>query len=58
MMTDSPKVAVTAQRIQSSAKRMGQMVDQLLDLARISNGGVRLARAEHDLADGPDAAVD
>jgi signal transduction histidine kinase len=50
MMTDSPKVAVTAQRIQSSAKRMGQMVDQLLDLARISNGGVRLARAEHDLA--------
>jgi signal transduction histidine kinase len=50
MMTDSQKVAVTAQRIQSSAKRMGQMVDQLLDLARISSGAVALARAEHDLA--------
>jgi len=49
MMTDHPKVAVTAQRIQSSARRMGQMVDQLLDLARIRSGGLQLAIAEHDL---------
>lgn len=38
MMTDHPKVALTAQRIQSSARRMAQMVDQLLDLARIRSG--------------------
>lgn len=50
MMTDHPKVAVTAQRIQSSAKRMGQMVDQLLDLARIRKGDLQLSRGEHDLS--------
>ncbi|WP_093555841.1 hybrid sensor histidine kinase/response regulator [Pseudoduganella namucuonensis] len=45
MMTDHPKVAVTAQRIQSSARRMAQMVDQLLDLARIRSGEMRLRAA-------------
>ena len=45
MMTDHPKVAVTAQRIQSSARRMAQMVDQLLDLARIRAGGMQLRLA-------------
>lgn len=51
MMTDHPKVAVTAQRIQSSAKRMAQMVDQLLDLARIRSGEMQLRRASQDVAD-------
>lgn len=49
MMTDHPKVAVTAQRIQSSARRMAQMVDQLLDLARIRSGELQLRLADHDL---------
>ncbi|AXA89721.1 hybrid sensor histidine kinase/response regulator [Massilia sp. YMA4] len=49
MMTDHPKVAVTAQRIQSSAKRMASMVDQLLDLARIRSGDMHLKTAPHDL---------
>lgn len=49
MMTDHPKVAVTAQRIQSSAKRMASMVDQLLDLARIRTGDMQLKTAPHDL---------
>ena len=48
MMTDHPKVAVTAQRIQSSAKRMAQMVDQLLDLARIRAGDMRPDLADAD----------
>jgi signal transduction histidine kinase len=48
MMTDHPKVAVTAQRIQSSARRMAQMVDQLLDLARIRSGEMRPDLAEAD----------
>lgn len=49
MMTDHPKVAVTAQRIQSSARRMAQMVDQLLDLARIRSGDMplRLVAADY-----------
>ncbi|MFZ6646940.1 hybrid sensor histidine kinase/response regulator [Undibacterium sp. TJN25] len=42
MMTDHPKVKVTAGRIESSARRMAQMVDQLLDLARIRSGGLQL----------------
>lgn len=49
MMTDHPKVAVTAQRIQSSARRMAQMVDQLLDLARIRSGELQLRLADQDL---------
>lgn len=48
MMTDHPKVAITAQRIQSSARRMAQMVDQLLDLARIRSGAMRPELAEAD----------
>lgn len=51
MMTDHPKVAVTAQRIQSSARRMAQMVDQLLDLARIRSGGMRLRLAAANYED-------
>lgn len=48
MMTDHPKVAVTAQRIQSSAKRMAHMVDQLLDLARIRSGDMRPELSDAD----------
>ncbi|TWI62188.1 K+-sensing histidine kinase KdpD [Pseudoduganella lurida] len=51
MMTDHPKVAVTAQRIQGSAKRMAQMVDQLLDLARIRAGEMQLRTARRDVAE-------
>jgi len=51
MMTDHPKVAVTAQRIGGSAKRMAQMVDQLLDLARIRSGDMQLKTASRDLAE-------
>ncbi len=49
MMTDHPKVAVTAQRIQGSARRMAQMVDQMLDLARIRSGEMVLRPAAHDV---------
>jgi signal transduction histidine kinase len=49
MMTDHPKVAVTAQRIQSSARRMTSMVDQLLDLARIRSGEMQLKAAPQDI---------
>lgn len=49
MMTDHPKVAVTAQRIQSSARRMTSMVDQLLDLARIRAGEMQLKAAPQDI---------
>jgi signal transduction histidine kinase len=51
MMTDHPKVAVTAQRIQSSARRMAHMVDQLLDLARIRSGDMPLRLAAADYAE-------
>lgn len=50
MMTDHPKVAVTAQRIQSSAKRMAHMVDQLLDLARIRSGEMQPQLGDADYA--------
>ncbi|UMR30622.1 hybrid sensor histidine kinase/response regulator [Massilia sp. MB5] len=49
LMTDHPKVAVTAQRIQSSARRMAQMVDQLLDLSRIRSGQLRLNAKPQDV---------
>jgi signal transduction histidine kinase len=49
MMTDHPKVAVTAQRIQSSARRMTSMVDQLLDLARIRAGEMQLKPTPLDI---------
>lgn len=48
MMSDHPKVVVTAQRIESSAKRMARMVDQLLDLARIRSGSMELRSSTHD----------
>eukprot|EP01133_Synstelium_polycarpum_P017207 gene17207-20508_t len=48
MMSDHPKVVVTAQRIESSAKRMARMVDQLLDLARIRSGTMELRSSMHD----------
>lgn len=48
MMSDHPKVNVTAQRIESSAKRMARMVDQLLDLARIRSGTMELRSSTHD----------
>ena len=50
LMTDNPKVTVTAQRMQSSARRMAQMVDQLLDLARIRSGLMELRPAPADFA--------
>ena len=49
MMTDHPKVAITAQRIQSSARRMTSMVDQLLDLARIRAGEMQLKPTPQDI---------
>ena len=48
MMSDHPKVMITAQRIESSAKRMARMVDQLLDLARIRSGTMELRVGMHD----------
>jgi len=50
LMTDDPKVAQTAGRIESSARRMALMVDQLLDLARIRSGNMRLRLAPRDYA--------
>lgn len=50
MMTDHPKVVATANRMQTSAKRMTQMVDQLLDLARIRSGAMQLRSGRHDYA--------
>ncbi|HEV7815952.1 MAG TPA: hybrid sensor histidine kinase/response regulator [Janthinobacterium sp.] len=51
LITDQPKVITTANRIQASARRMAQMVDQLLDLARIRSGGMQLRTGTHDYAD-------
>lgn len=48
MMSDHPKVIVTAQRIESSAKRMARMVDRLLDLARVHSGTMELRSSTHD----------
>ncbi len=50
LMSEQPKVIMTAQRIQSSAKRMAQMVDQLLDLARTRSGALQLRPARDDYA--------
>jgi len=58
MMSDHPKVIVTAQRIESSARRMGRMVDQLLDLARIRSGTMELRSATHDYLALAQAIVD
>ena len=48
MMSDQPKVVQTAQRIETSARRMASMVDQLLDLARIRSGTMELNCSMHD----------
>ena len=58
MMSDHPKVIVTAQRIESSAKRMARMVDQLLDLARIRSGTMELRCGMHDYLALAQAIVD
>jgi signal transduction histidine kinase len=50
LMSDQPKVADTARRIEASARRMAQMVEQLLDLARIRSGNMQLRLASHDYA--------
>ena len=50
MLTDLPKVVATATRIGSSARRMTQMVDQLLDLARVRSGSMQLRTGSHDYA--------
>lgn len=51
LMTEDQKVITTANRIQGSARRMAQMVDQLLDLARIRSGQMRLRTGLHDYAE-------
>lgn len=58
MMSDHPKVMITAQRIESSAKRMARMVDQLLDLARIRSGTMELRIGVNDYLALAQAIVD
>ena len=58
MMTDQPKVITTATRIQTSARRMAQMVDQLLDLARIRSGAMQLRLTPQDYGTLAQAIVD
>lgn len=58
MMSEHPKVIITAQRIESSAKRMARMVDQLLDLARIRSGTMELRCGMHDYLALAQAIVD
>lgn len=45
---DGP-LARTAHHVESSARRMARMIDQLLDFSRIRSGVVRLELANHDL---------
>lgn len=47
-ITDDPKLRSVAERIQSSGNRMRQMVDQLLDVARIRAGGIQLSLQKTD----------
>ncbi|QDE39628.1 response regulator [Luteibacter pinisoli] len=47
--TDGP-LARTAHHIETSAKRMARMIDQLLDFSRIRSGSIRLDLASNDLA--------
>ena len=47
-LTDEPKIADVAHRIHSSADRMGKMVAQLLDVAKIRSGGIVLSKAQGD----------
>jgi len=58
MMSEHPRVIITAQRIESSAKRMARMVDQLLDLARIRSGTMELRLGVHDYQALAQAIVD
>ena len=46
-----------AQTIYSSAKRQAQLIDDLLDVARITSGKLRLERAAIDLRDPVDDAI-
>jgi signal transduction histidine kinase len=50
LMSEQPKVVTTARRIETSARRMAQMVDQLLDLARSRSGALQLRSERHDYA--------
>jgi two-component system, sensor histidine kinase and response regulator len=45
---DGP-LARTAHHVETSARRMARMIDQLLDFSRIRSGVVRLELANHDL---------
>jgi two-component system sensor histidine kinase/response regulator len=50
LMPGDKKVATVASRIRSSARRMEEMVSQLLDVARIRAGGVTLEPGRGDYA--------
>lgn len=43
------KAAVTARRIEGSARRMARMIDQLLDLARLRSSGLQLQTQPADM---------
>lgn len=54
---DGP-LARTAQHVESSARRMARMIDQLLDFSRIRSGVIRLDLANHDLGALAEAVVE
>ena len=45
-----PEITTIAERISSSARRMGRMIEQLLDVARIRAGGIELAVRPSDVS--------
>ena len=45
-----PALVNVAERIRSSARRMGRMIGQLLDVARIRSGGIDLAVKQSDVS--------
>lgn len=47
--SDDPKVVTTAERIRSGVQRMANMIAELLDLARIRQGGVQLKLTPADI---------
>ena len=49
--SSDPVVLSTAERIRGSAKRMAKMIEQLLDVARIRAGGMRLSMRAGDLSE-------
>ena len=57
-MSGDPGVTRTARRIQTTTRRMGNMVEQLLDLARIRSQGLRLNVCSADYAELCGAIVD